>query len=106
MEPAMRTILALAALVFFACPRPLPPVAMGSDDEQMDHHLAQLEEYRSLGEGSCPDTCALQQKVCDVSAAACALAGKRLERADFQRKCINTQEACASFGDRCARCSP
>lgn len=103
----MRTILAAAALslCLFACPKSTTSTVMGSDDEQMDRYAAQLEEIRTRGEVTCADACSLKAKVCDISKSACAIATKASDRDDFQKKCIMSQEECASFSEKCAGCN-
>lgn len=103
----MRSILlaALMSVALFACPKSTGTTVMGSDDEQMDRYAAQLEEIRTRGEVTCTDACSLKGKVCDISKAACAIASKVADRDDFQKKCVTSQEDCASFSEKCAACS-
>ncbi|GMU61607.1 MAG: hypothetical protein IT380_11695 [Myxococcales bacterium] len=103
----MRTALAagLLSLCLFACPKGPTTTVMGSDDEQMDRYASQLEEIRTRGEVDCKDACSLKGKVCDISSAACAIAGKNADRDDFQKKCVTSQEDCASFNEKCSTCS-
>jgi hypothetical protein len=104
----MRSLLlpaALLSLCLFACPKASTSTVMGSDDEQMDRYASQLEEIRTRGEVSCPDACSLKSKVCDISTSACAIASKAADRDDFQKKCVTSQEDCASFSEKCSSCS-
>lgn len=104
----MRSLLlpaALLSLCLLACPKSTTGTVMGSDDEQMDRYASQLEEIRTRGEVSCQDACSLKKKVCDLSEAACAIAGKAADRDDFQKKCVTAQEDCASFSEKCSSCS-
>jgi hypothetical protein len=104
----MRSLLlpaALLSLCLFACPKATTGTVMGSDDEQMDRYASQLEEIRTRGEVSCDEACPLKKKVCDISEATCAIANKAADRDDFQKKCVTSQEDCASLSEKCSGCS-
>jgi hypothetical protein len=103
----MRTPLAagLLSLCLLACPKAPTSTVIGSDDEQMDRYASQLEEIRTRGEVDCKDACSLKAEVCDISSAACSIAGKNADRDDFQKKCVMSQEECAAFSEKCSSCS-
>ncbi|MBK7859539.1 MAG: hypothetical protein IPJ65_13165 [Archangiaceae bacterium] len=103
----LRLVTGFACLFVLAgCPKNVPDNVAGSEDEQMDHYGAQLEEARtrSSQDMKCDDWCSMKSTVCDTSAKVCDLAGKKAERADFQSKCVASQEDCAHFTDSCSSC--
>ncbi len=93
------------AVLFAACPKNVENVS-GSDDERMDQYSAQLEEMRARAsqDMKCDDWCGMQGKVCDTSKKVCDIAGTKSDRADFQAKCVASQEDCARFTDSCSSC--
>ena len=96
---------ACAALLLLAgCPRQAVTPVAGTDDEVMDQVAAQLEELRTRTDATCKDFCSLKDKACGLSTQACAIAGKAPERADFQKKCVTSQEDCAKFNESCSAC--
>jgi hypothetical protein len=103
------TRLALACvfgLCLAGCPKNVPENVAGSEDEQMDRYSAQLEELRtrSAQDMKCDDWCGMKDKACGTSKSVCDIAGKKPDRADFQSKCVASQEDCARFTDSCSSC--
>jgi len=103
----MRSLFAAAflSLCLFACPKSTTTTVAGSDDEQMDRYSAQLEEIRTRVDVPCNEVCSLKAKACDISSSVCAIAAKASDRDDFQKKCAQSQEDCASLSGKCASCS-
>ncbi|MBX7114074.1 MAG: hypothetical protein K1X64_07040 [Myxococcaceae bacterium] len=107
----MKSVLSFVALslLLLGCPKQAPTVAItGNDDELIDQYSAQLEELRTrdtAGENRCKDACPTKNKVCAISESVCGIAVKKGDRADFQTKCVATQEDCAKFGEVCLSCS-
>jgi hypothetical protein len=103
------TRLALACVVglcLSGCPKNVPENVAGSEDEQMDRYSAQLEELRtrSAQDMKCDDWCGMKDKACGTSKSVCDIAAKKPDRADFQSKCVASQEDCARFTDSCSSC--
>jgi hypothetical protein len=108
--PITRALLLVAcSLCLFACPKQSTAVATtGGDDELVDQYAAQLEELRTRdvsGENHCKDACPNKSKVCGISESVCAIAVKKGDRADFQTKCVASQEDCAKFTEVCLGCT-
>ncbi len=93
------------AVSLVGCPKPTSTTVAGTDDEQMDQLSAQLEELRTRTDLQCNDWCSLKSKVCTLSQQSCDLAGKAPDRADFQKRCVLSQEECARFNESCSTCS-
>src|SRR5258708_4688808 len=107
MAPMIRLLVACAAVMTLAgCPKNVPDNVSGTDEERMDQYSAQLEETRSRSgqDMTCDDWCSLKGKVCKTSSSVCEIAGKKTDRADFQTKCVSSQEECARFTDSCGSC--
>lgn len=104
----MNKFLGLAFLVgalLMGCPKQTTTTVAGTDDEMMDQLSAQLEELRTRTDIACADSCNLKSKVCGLSKQTCDIAGKAPERADFQKKCVTSQEDCAKFNESCSSCA-
>lgn len=101
-----RLVLSLfAALTLFACPKSTPgPQLGGSDDQKMDSIAAQLEELSTRTNTECSDTCSIKTRVCNLSDTACEVAGRNTDRAEYQKRCVSAQEACAKFNESCSAC--
>ncbi len=94
-----------ASLFLMACPKAASgPKLGGSEDEQMDAIAAQLEEYRTKTQSDCRESCDIKQKICRLSDTACEIAGRNADRAEYQKRCVNTQEECARFNEACSAC--
>ena len=95
-----------ASLFLMACPKAAPgPQLGGSEDEQMDAIAAQHEEYRTKTQSDCRESCDIKQKICRLSDTACEIAGRYADRAEYQKRCVNTQEECARFNEACSACA-
>ena len=103
-----RTLLlpfAVFTLLCMGCPKATGDTTLrGSEDEQMDAIGAQIEEYSSQPQTECSQKCTLRGKVCNLSKLACDIANRFGERADYQRRCVATQEECARYGEACSSC--
>jgi hypothetical protein len=100
-------LIALASFTL-GCPKRTPSTVSGSDDEQLDQYAAKVDELKSRtqeAEPSCPDWCSMAKTVCDLSRRTCDIATRHSDRQDMQKRCIGSQEDCATFNDRCASCS-
>lgn len=98
-------LLLVLGLSLAGCPKQTTTTVAGSDDEMMDQISAQLEELRTKTDLSCKDNCGLKDKSCGLSKTACEIAGRAPDRADFQKKCVTSQEDCAKFGEACSTCA-
>lgn len=107
--PRLALLITLAASLFaLGCPKRTSPGVGGTPDEQMDQYAAQMEELRSrtlAKEPECDEWRSMASRVCDLSSRVCGLAKEHADRADFQQRCISSQEECAHFNDRAASCS-
>lgn len=90
--------------VLSGCPKQTTTTIAGTDDEMMDQLSAQLEELRTRSDLTCKDFCSVKDKACGLSKQTCDIAGKAPDRADFQKKCVTSQEDCAKFGESCSSC--
>lgn len=95
-------LLSIAALT--GCPKTTTTTVAGTDDEMIDQLSAQLEELRTRSDITCKDFCQVKDKACGLSKQTCDIAGKSPDRADFQKKCVTSQEDCAKFGESCSSC--
>jgi hypothetical protein len=96
---------AVASLCLLACPKANPGPDLGdSDDAKMDSIAAKLEEYKTAANTDCAETCATKTKICSLSETACEIAGRSADRAEYQKRCVATQEECARFNESCSTC--
>lgn len=94
-----------ASMILLACPKSTGgPNLGGSDDEKMDMLASQLEEYRTKSTTECSETCELKTKVCKLSDTTCEIAGRSADRAEYQKRCVSSQEECARFNEACSSC--
>lgn len=99
---ACALLLSIAGLT--GCPKTTTTTVAGTDDEMIDQLSAQLEELRTRSDLTCKDFCQVKDKACGLSKQTCDIAGKAPDRADFQKKCVTSQEDCAKFGESCSGC--
>lgn len=95
----------LVGALLIGCPKQTTTTVAGSDDEMMDQLSAQLEELRTRTDLSCKDSCGLKDKVCGLSKQTCDIGSRAPDRADFQKKCVTSQEDCAKFNEACSSCA-
>ena len=94
-----------ASMILLACPKSTGgPNLGGSDDEKMDMLASQLEEYHTRSNTDCSETCQLKTKVCKLSDTTCEIAGRSADRAEYQKRCVGSQEECARFNEACSSC--
>ncbi len=100
-------LLLVGCLTSLGCPKRAPTGVTGTDDEQLDHYAAQLEELRSKSqaqEPACQDWCSMAKQVCDISKNICEISKRLPDRGDVQQRCVGSQEDCAHFNDSCGSC--
>lgn len=93
------------ALFSLGCPKNVDNTNVaGTDDEQMDMYVSQLEELRTRQDLKCEDWCGLKGKVEGISTKVCEIANRKTDRDDFQKRCVQSQEDVARYAEGCSSC--
>lgn len=97
--------LAIAALALTACPKRVETTVAGTDEEQLDHYAARLEELRTRAQAenlACDETCGIREETCGIAQKVCDIATRLPDRG--QERCVAANEDCARFSDNCTSC--
>ena len=98
-----RVAVVLLGLGLCACPKRIPELGPGREDEEVLECGARLEELTAFEPWSIDvlGACALSGEGCDLSRRICAIAARKPERDDLRRRCAAAQDDCAQLQRAC-----
>src|SRR5690349_20134374 len=93
----------LLGLGLCACPKRIPELGPGREDEEVLECGAPLEGLAAFRRWSIDvlGACAISSEGCDLSRRICAIAARKPERDDLRRRCAAAQDDCAQLQRAC-----
>jgi hypothetical protein len=99
-----RCAVLLLALWLCACPKRIPELGPGREEEEALECGARLEELNEANpwDPDFPGTCVLSIESCELSQRVCTIASRKPESDSLRRRCAAAQQDCEELRSTCS----